>query len=289
MYTRRIWLGAVVMALGLLTATQAKALRIAPQQPVGVRAATADLVVVGKVTGFGSKMVKAEMFQGDTREMQIAVVKVGETLIGKEQKEIKVGFFPPMTQPVKDRIIRPIRGGSVQLKQDEESCMILTKHPTQKGVYVIQGFDTNIPKENNQQFATDVEAIKKSAKLLAKPMDGLKSKDAEERLTTASLLVMRYRTQRTGNDKSEQVSAEESKAILEALATAEWPTPKTPRRFDQVNAQNTFFQLGLTEKDGWKFPQDFNKVADEAKQWCKDNAGKYRITRFVHETPDEKK
>jgi hypothetical protein len=288
MSNKRIWLGAAAGVLALLTVTQAKALMIAPA-PLATRIAPADVVVVGKVSGFGPKLVKADVYKGDTRDMQIAIVKVSSTLFGKEEKEIKVGFFPPVTAPpVKDVFVRPARTGP-QLKQDEESCLILVEHPTQKGVYLMQGYFDVIPKANNNNFAKDVETIKKSAKLLQKPMDGLKSKDAGERLTTAALVVARYRARPLGEVKEEQASAQESKAVLEALADAEWPTAKTPVRFDQINAQNVFFQLGLTEKDGWKFPQDRTKLAEEAKKWCKDNAGKYRITRFVRAEAAEKK
>jgi len=287
MSDKRIWLAGVACLLAVMTSAQAKAMMIAPP-PVGMRIASADLVVVGKVTGFGAKMVKGEMFKGDERDMQIAKIKVGETLVGKQAKEIEVGFFPPMNvnNGGGPRIIK--RGPSVQLKQDEEYALILTKHPTKKDTYVVVNYYDAIAKKDNNNFAKDVEAIKKSAKLLAKPTDGLKSKDADERLLTAALLVARYRTNRTGGEaKTEEIPAEESKLILEALASADW-APKV-RVFGQPNAQQSFFQLGLTEKDGWKQPKDFTKLADEAKQWCKDNAGKYRIKRFVTEKKEEKK
>lgn len=286
MFDKRIWLGALGCVLALLATAQAKALMIAPA-PVGTRVATADLVVVGKVTGFGPRLVKSELFKGDTREMQIANVKVSETLFGKDVKEIKVGFFPPMGVEGGGGPRLPRRPG-VQLKQDEESCLLLMKHPTQKDTFVVQGFYDSITKKGNPDFAKEVETIRKSSKLLAKPMDGLKAKDAQDRLTTASLLVSRYRQQRTGMEKTELVSAEESKAILEVLAEAEWPTGRNPGRFEQANAQNVFFQLGLTPKDGWTFPKDATKLAETAKQWCKDNAGKYRIARFVHAAAEEK-
>src|SRR5262249_47447594 len=122
-----------------------------------------------------------------------------------------------------------------------------------------------------------------------KPNDGLKSKEAEERLTTAALLVTRYRTNRNPEAKTEEVPAEQSKLILEVLASADWAPKNNPRQFGQPNPQQIFFQLGITDKDGWKQPQDFTKLADEAKKWCKDNAGKYRIKRFVNETKEEKK
>src|SRR5262249_40585428 len=87
--------------------------------------ATGDLIVVGKVTGFGPKMVKSELFKGDMRQMQIAIVKVGDTVLGKGGKEIKVGFFPPASGPV-GRPIRPgFRRGGLQLKVDQEGVFFL--------------------------------------------------------------------------------------------------------------------------------------------------------------------
>ena len=50
-----------------------------------------------------------------------------------------------------------------------------------------------------------------------------------------------------------------------------------------MNPQNYFFRLGLTEKEGWKQPQDAAAIPDAAKKWLKDNAEKYRIERYVAE------
>ena len=49
-----------------------------------------------------------------------------------------------------------------------------------------------------------------------------------------------------------------------------------------------FFRLGLTPKDGWTQPKDFNQTADEAKKWLKNNADKYRIERFVADKGEKK-
>jgi hypothetical protein len=285
MYNRLIWMAGAACLMTLLTVAQARALRIAPPAP-GMRVANADLIVVGKVTGFGAKLVKGEMYKGDDRDMQIAIVKVGDTLLGKAEKEIKVGFFPPATEQPKDGI-RPIRGGSAQLKQDEESCLFLVKHPTQKGVYVVQGYFDAIAKKDNPNFNKEVEEVKKAAKLLAKPMDGLKSKDADERFQTAALLISKYRNQRTGEQKTEQVSAEESKLILQALADADWKA-RNPKFGFMMTPQAMFARLGVTDKEGFKIERGDN-YQEKAQKWCKENAGKYRINRFVTEEKKEEK
>src|SRR5262245_43002026 len=261
MHSKKLILAGAACLVTMIAAAQAKALMIAPP-PTVLRVANTDLVVVGKVTGYGPKMVKSELFKGDDREMQIALVKVGDTLLGKVGKEIKVGFFPAVAQPGGGPRPRPIRPGmSVQLKQDEESLLFLTKHPTQKDVYMASNYYDAIAKKDNPNFAKEIEQVKKAAKLLAKPSDGLKSKDADDRFLTAALLITRYRTPK-GSDKTEQVSAEESKQILQILADADW-TNRNPKFGFQTNPQALFFRLGVTEKEGWKQPKDFTKLAEE--------------------------
>src|SRR5262245_37474408 len=117
MRSKRLVVAGVACLVALLAVDHARARMIAPP-PVILRVPSADVVVVGKVTGYGPKMVKSELFKGDDREMQIAIVKVGDTLLGKAAKEIKVGFFPPRQGGG-----RPGRDLGVQLKQDEESLL----------------------------------------------------------------------------------------------------------------------------------------------------------------------
>src|SRR5687767_8359399 len=93
--------------------------RMAAPPAVPLRVAVADLVVVGKVTGFADKTVKAELFKGDDREMSIAKVKVEEALLGKAAgKEVQVGYFA---------VAMP-RRPSVQLKVDQEAIFLLKAH-----------------------------------------------------------------------------------------------------------------------------------------------------------------
>src|SRR5262249_50917608 len=158
-----------------------------------------------------------------------------------------------------------------------------------KDTFVAINYYDAIAKTGNDNFAKQVEEIKKSAKLLAKASDNLKSKEADTRFATAALLITRYRSHRQGAQKTEQVPADESKLILEALAGADWTQKQTPGDGGQGTPSGVFFSLGLTEKDGWKPPQDNTKFIDEAKKWCKDNAGKYRINRFVSDKKEEKK
>ena len=53
-----------------------------------------------------------------------------------------------------------------------------------------------------------------------------------------------------------------------------------------MNPQALFYQLG--NKPGWTQPGDFREVPAAAKKWLKENAGTYRIERFVTEDSDKK-
>src|SRR5689334_2441439 len=77
------YLGGLTCVALLASATAAKALMIAPQ-PVPMRVAAAELVVVGKVTGFADKLVKVKQSDDDMNpiEYQVAIVKVQKALIG---------------------------------------------------------------------------------------------------------------------------------------------------------------------------------------------------------------
>jgi hypothetical protein len=268
--------------LGMMApVSSAKAMMIAPQ-PIPLRVAGADVVVVGKVTGFGDRLVSV-----DGAQYQIAKVKVDEALIGaKGAREVQVGFLPASG----GRPGGPIRPGfrpGVSLSIGQEAGLILTRHPT-RDFYLIGPYFNVINKKagtmENPNWAKEVGEVKKAVKLLANPSPGLKSRNKEERFLTAALLITRYRTPRAGTNKTVPVDAEQSKRILLALADADWATrPGRPGGpgMARMNPQAVFFQLGLTDKDGWTPPKDFRKFADEARKWLRDHAGKYRIQRFV--------
>ena len=277
----RTLIAALTLTGIVVSATSAKALMIAPS-PISLRVASADAVVVGKVTEVTAKSEKGEMAKGDERMIYIATVKVEETIQGKKTKTIKVAYFAPPAAPAGGgiRIGGGNRGG-VQLTKDQEGVLFLSKHPTKKDVYLVQQYFDVIGKAGNENFAFERNEVRKYAKLLKDAKAGLESKDATVRLETTSMLVTRYRTPAPGVTKTETVPAAESKKILTTLAKAEWKV--TNPRFGAITAQNTFFLLGLEPKDGWNQPVDSNLLPTEAKKWLEANAGKFKMKRFVRE------
>jgi len=285
-----MWMGlASLLCLAATTSlTTAKAMMIAPA-PLSQRVATADYVIVGKVTGFGDKTVSVAPFPGakNKQEYQIALIKVETNILGaKGMKEIRVGFIPPMATPAGGpRIIRrPFR--SVTFTLNQEALVFLTKYP-EGDFFVAPAYYSVINKGAN--FDKEVDEVKHCAKLLAEPKAGLESKDKADRLLTAGLLIAHYRQRRpvAGEAKTTPIDAELSKQILLTLADADWAArPGRPGAF-QMTPQSLFYQLGVTPKDGWTQPKDFKQFPEAAKTWLKDNADKYRIQRFVYEKKDK--
>src|SRR5262249_53636710 len=141
-------------------------------------------------------------------------------------------------------------------------------------------------KTAGEAYDKQVSDLKKFAKLLADPKPGLTSKVAQERLETAAMLLAKYRTPRPGAAaKTEPIDADESKQILQILADADWKAAN-PGSDYRVLPPRLFQSLGLTEKDGWTQPKNFNEYAPAAQKWLKDNAATYRIQKFVHDKKD---
>jgi hypothetical protein len=244
--------------------------------PLPNRVATADLILVGKVTSFEDKTEKAIPFPGakDKIDYKVAVVTIGDALPApKDLKTIRLGFTP--TPP--GVVISP---APFQPTVNLEGCFFLTKH-ADADFYLASGQLEFIGKKS-ADFDKDLTLIKRCAKLLEDPDASLKSKNAEDRFLAAGMLVARYSTRKSPKSKTEPIDAEQSKRILEALASADWaPSPDMM----QLSPLMVLNRLPLTEKDGWKppSPKDPKAYADYAQKWLKDHAESYRIQRFVAE------
>jgi hypothetical protein len=273
-------LATIVAVAGLLRADMA-----APPS-IPERVAAADVIVVGKVTGFGDKLVSAKPpWGGEKADYQIANVKILEVFQGaKDAKEIKVGFVPPPSGAAPGKSIR-----RPQFVLGLEQEVLLFVHPHGDADFFAGDYYYNVvPKKDNPQFEKDVDQVKRCAKLLDDPTASLKGKNADDRFLTAAMLLTRYRSPRPGAGaapKTEAIDADESKLILQALAEADWDPAKAPGF--QLNPQALFLRLGLTDKDGWTPPKDFAKFGAAAKRWLEDNAEKYRVQRFIAEKKDK--
>ncbi len=261
--------------------------------PISDRVARATTIVTGKVTSIEEKTVSVEPFPGvkDKVEYIIAVVKIDDAILGaKGLTHVKVGFQAPQAGGPGRPIIRPGRG-QAKLEKDQEVLLFLSPH--HGGEFEIMSAYFDMVDKKTDTYEKDVEAAKKYIKLLAEPEKGLKSKDAADRLETANMLVTKFRTPQPSAKppKEEPIDADMSKQIMNVLADADWTPPKPggpPRGNFQVTPIGIFFRLGVTEKDGWKPPQDGNKFNEYVETWVKENKDKYRIKKFVAEKEEKK-
>jgi hypothetical protein len=254
-----------VLGLGL---SPAYGLMIAMRTPAQ-RAVSADVVVVGKVTAIEKDVVEAQPFPNAPNKVnyKVAVVKIETNLAGAANiTHIKIGFIPPakpdpnVKPPVGGAVrpIRPIRGPlvAIELKEGQEMLFFLSKHPG-GDFYIMPGMSPALEMKGDQG-KKELEAVKRVTSIIADPMKGLKSDKADVRAETAAIMVMKYRTYPEFGGEVDQVAinADESKLILKALADAEWSqnVRPVPAAISAPNALQAFYQLGLTDKDGWKQP-----------------------------------
>ena len=287
---RRLLAVGVCASLCLAGPLWARAMMIAP--PAGpVKLAQADAVVLGRVVGLEDRDVAAAPLPGALNKVnyRVAVVKVSEIIKGaKGADTLRVAFIAP--QPVVPPRpgpggIRPFirRGPVLNLAPGQEGLFYLTKHATES-FYVLPAY-YSFTNGQAANYGPELTLARKTVKLLADPMAGLKSADAQDRLLTAGLLIGQYRNRKPGPVKTEPIGAEESKLILSALLDTDW---NRPFRLGEMSPQMTFNQLGLTPADGWTYPrtvrtpQDINNAM---RDWLRQHRDTYRIHRFV--APDQ--
>jgi hypothetical protein len=255
-----------------------------PQPSLPQRVALADCVVVGTVTKVMSDPVHAfalPKISGAPRvRYQLALLRVETVVRGaKHLREMRVGYVapPPSRRPA-----------DFQWSVGQEGCFFLRRHPDES-FHVIQAAWDVMDKARTKEFEQDLSRVKRCAKLLADPAAGLHSKDAEDRLLTAGMLLFRYRTARyvyRGPPKTEPIDAEQSRLILSVLAEQPWTEADLNKPAGRLRL---FLRIGLTDKDGWKTPDSTKEAAVAARQWLRSHAAEYRIRRYVPEKADDSK
>lgn len=278
-------LRAVCVLLGvwcsLVSAVAVHAGAMAPPPPFPVQLTKAEVIVVGKVTAFEDKTVMAKRGpeDGERVECRIAVVKIEEALVGgKDLTHVKVGVMPPFMFRGSGGLLRSVPAAS--LKVGQEVLVLLSRHHAEN--FWVMPTAEDVVDSKAPDYRQKLELARRAGKLLANATEGLKSKDADDRLLTATLLLGRYRRPRP-NHRLEAIPAAESRGILEALAAADWT--QVDRFGGTVSPLGLFYQLALSEKDGWKQPANFQEVPAAARKWLKENAATYRIEGYFPAPP----
>jgi len=306
-FQSRIWAAFVAIALFGITA-QAKALRVAgPPQP-GQVAMQSDVIVIGKVVEIEKDTVEATQFKGAPKDAKvtykIAVVKIEESIVGgKGLTQFRVGFpegAGAAPQPVdKPGIgLRPGIGrvAPVALTAGMEGCFFLNPHHD-GDFYVIAANGMGAPlNKKDENYAKQLEEIKKVAKIIDDPVTALKAKELDERFNAAQITLQRYQMNRAGGTAREAIPAEENKLILALLVELPWqPKEVKPRTGSEPvpPSRSALWYMINPQEFGFKQPKfpvqkkgdppvDFNKIMDEATTaFLKDNMDKIKIKRFT--------
>ncbi|HJT77170.1 MAG TPA: tetratricopeptide repeat protein [Gemmataceae bacterium] len=265
----------VVVALVLLgTAAIARAGFPAPAPPVAQRVALADAVVVGNVVKVEAAPVEAfpllRVRGGRKVLFKMAQVRVDRVLRGRGVAEVvRVGVGPGPAMP--------------ELTEGQAGCFFLHRHPD--GPFHVLSAGSDFIDSRRQDYGTALSLAARCARLLEGPDEGLRSRDGEDRLLTAALLVFQYRTARyvyRGAPRTEPIDAGLSRRILAVLG--EGPLAEKAAR-GPTGRLTVFLRLGLTGEDGWKPPHDLPGIAAAAATWLRENGATYRIRRYVPEEP----
>jgi len=281
-----------------LTAVPSDALMVA-MKPAAQRALSAEAVIVGKVTSIEKDLVEAAPFANAPNKVayKVAVVKVETALAGvKDVTHIKVGFIPPPPPapvPPGGGLQPMIAGGrrpnlTPELKEGQEFVFFLSKHPS-ANFYIMPMMSPPLDVKS-EETKKELEAVKKTLAVIADPMKSLKSEKAEERSFAASVMVGKHRSFPEAGGEVDQVpiAAEESKLILKGIAESDWT------KFDRSapNGMQSFYSLGLTDKDGWVAPKpvrpqpgqpavNFNQVTKDAFVKWLDGPGKDYVVKKI--------
>jgi len=259
----------------LLFATAARANRIADYAPE-IRAAIADVTVIGTVTEIGKNPVLAKPYPTAPEPIPfaVAVVKVESNVFGaKNVTHVRVGFIPAPAMP---RTLQP------SLKVGQKVCLFLTKHPDAT-FYLMPVMSP--PLEVTDASKDTLARVKRLGPVFAQPLVALKAEKADDRAFAAAALLTRYRQVRFGGvTKQVPIPAEETQAILAALADSEWTA------FGTFSSATAVSLLGLSKANGYaprqpKPGEDALKLMRaEFKRWVAAEGKTFEVKKLVPTT-----
>jgi tetratricopeptide (TPR) repeat protein len=266
-------LRSVVFCLALLGPAAARAGYPTPEPPIPQRVVLADAVVVGTVLRTEEPVQAFPLLRvpgGPHVPFRMARVRVDRVVLGPAGlAEVRVGVGPGGAMP--------------DLAAGQSGCFFLHQHPDEPFYALSAGSD--FIDSRREDFGTALALTGRCTGLLRNTDEGLRSRNDEDRVLTAALLIFRFRTVQsvyTGAPRTEPIDADLSRRVLAVLA--EGPLGDKAAR-GPAGRLTLFFRLGLTEEDGWKPPHDLPGVTAAAEKWLRENARTYRIRRYVPEEP----
>jgi tetratricopeptide (TPR) repeat protein len=248
-----------------------------PEPPIPQRVVLADAIVVGGIMQAEEEPVRASPLLrvpgGPLVSFKMFQVRNDRALVGspglERVRHVRVGIGPGRAMPA--------------LTEGQSGCFFLHKHPEEPFYVLSAGAD--FVDSRREEYGKVLALTERCARLLGNTDEGLRSRDGEDRLLSAALLIFRFRTVQyvyAGAPRTEPIDAEVSRRILGVLAEGSLGD-KAAR--EPMGRLTLFFRLGLTEEDGWKSPHDLPEITAAAEKWLRENAASYRIRRYVPEEP----
>ncbi|HEV3256700.1 MAG TPA: tetratricopeptide repeat protein [Gemmataceae bacterium] len=242
-----------------------------PEPPIPQRVALADAIVVGQVAKREEPVEAFPLLRvrgGPRVSFQMALVRVDRVLLGEAGLEqVRVGIGPGRAMPT--------------LTEGQQGCFFLHKHP--EGPFSVLSAGSDFIDSRHEDFGRGLALAGRCTGLLANTDEGLRSRNEEDRLLTAALLIFRFRTVQyayAGAPRTEPIDAELSRRILAVLAEGPFSDKSAREPADRLTL---FLRLGLTEEDGWALPPNVQGTAAAAEKWLGNHAATYRIRRYVPE------
>src|SRR5262249_14201325 len=134
-----------------------------------------------------------------------------------------------------------------------------------------------------EEFGKALALASQCTRLLGNTDEGLRSRDGEDRLLTAALLIFQFRTVQYAYvvvPRTKPIDAGLSRRILAVLGEGSF-ADKAAR--EPTGRLTLFLRLGLAEDDGWTTPRRLPDVAAAGEKWLAEHAATYRIRRYVPE------
>jgi hypothetical protein len=231
---------------------------------------SADLVVVGKVVAFEEKPVSAlSVARADqVVDFRIVVLEAQRTLKGGDgATHVKIGLLPHQT-----------------LQEGQVSCFFLREHPSAPFFVWLDAYDypLNVNGPQGAEAKARIDRLARYARLLEKPDEGLRSRDADDRYTTAVLLLAQHnfslRSGRRGLPAVTRVTFSDDRLSRLMVAVTEGDWQKGFEEFEMT----PWAVMGLlrpTPQDGWAPDEkaDPRQREAQAKKWLREHAGTFRI------------
>jgi hypothetical protein len=248
--------------------------------PLAQRVAVSDLVVLGNLTAMDAEPVQASPFfkfaAAPKMTFRVGTLRVESVVSGNGKAgELRVGYAMPP----------PPAKAPASWKGDEEGCFFLRKHPEGAFHVILTPWDFLDATKKKEAYEKDVAVVRHCARLLADPGPGLRSKDADERLLAAAVVIFHCRTPRyvyKGAPRTESLDAEQSRLVLKILNDGELEPAELDEPFTRLTL---FFSMNLGRKDGWVPPRALREVPGAARKWLEENADTYRIPKYLPDAP----